>query len=166
MIRDARYMESSVPGGRAKMAQSKLAQSTGRKQWSTESMLAAVEKVGDGMGLREAARLFNVPVETLRRRVNGTVSVDCRPGPHTVLTSEEESKLVQYVVNMSDMGFGLTKEDVMRTAFAIVAQSGRPHPFQNGAAGHSWFDLNIPTSPYVQPSLCLLLGLLLQTKKQ
>ena len=85
---------------------------------------------GEGrMGLREAAQLFNVPVETLQRRVNGTVSVDYRFGPHTVLTSEEESKLKQHVVDMSDMGFGLTKEDVMRTAFCHCCSVWETTPF-------------------------------------
>ena len=35
-------------------------------------MLLKVEK---GKGLREAARLYNVPVETLRRRVTGAVDI-------------------------------------------------------------------------------------------
>lgn len=39
-----------------------------RKLWSNESMAAAVEFVRDGKGLREASRLYNVPIETLRRR--------------------------------------------------------------------------------------------------
>ena len=51
-------------------------------------MILAVKNVEDGLGLREAARQYNVPVETLRRRVTGAVSTDCRPGPPTVLTSE------------------------------------------------------------------------------
>ena len=100
-----------------------------------ESMSAAVKMV-EGKGLRQAARHCNVPVETLRRRVSGDIRIDCRP----VLTSEEECRLVQYVLDMSDMGFGLSRDDVMRTAFSIVATSGRPHIFQNGAAGRSWFD--------------------------
>ena len=62
------------------------------------------------MGLREAAHKYNIPVETLRRRTTGTVSLNCRPGPQTtgtvslnyrpgprtVLTTEEEAKLAQY----------------------------------------------------------------------
>ena len=56
-------------------------------------MLLAVEKVKNGFGLREAARQYNVPVETLCRRVTGTVSTDCKPGPSMVLTSEEETRL-------------------------------------------------------------------------
>ena len=40
--------------------------------------------------------------------------------------------MAQYLVQMADMGFGLTREDVMRTAFLIVDKSGREHPFSNG----------------------------------
>ena len=76
----------------------------------------------------------------LRRRVTGTVSTDCKPGPSTVLTSEEETRLTQFLIEVSDMGFGLSREDVMKTAFSIVSQAGRAHSFQNGAAGRSWFD--------------------------
>ena len=46
--------------------------------------------VNDGNGHREASRLYNIPVETLRRRVTGTVDLSCKPGPSTVLTPEEE----------------------------------------------------------------------------
>ena len=42
-----------------------------QKLWTDESMEAAYQAVLDGKGLREMSRLYNVPVETLRRRVNG-----------------------------------------------------------------------------------------------
>lgn len=57
--------------------------------WSTESMKAAVDSILQGKkGLREAARLHNIPVETLR--INGSVEVGAQPGPATVLTEGEE----------------------------------------------------------------------------
>ena len=71
----------------------------------------------------------------LRRRVAGIVSLDCRAGPPTVLTSEEEACLAEYGVAMADMGFGLTQEGVMAMAFAIVEKTGRNHPFRSGHAG-------------------------------
>ena len=40
--------------------------------------------------IREASRLYNVPFEMLRRRVNGSVIPGSRPGPATVLTEAEE----------------------------------------------------------------------------
>ena len=39
---------------------------------------------------------------------------------------------------MADMGFGLTREDVMRMAFVIVEKTQRPHPFESGHAGRGW----------------------------
>ena len=53
-------------------------------------MIDKVKSVEEGKGLGEAARLYNVPVETLCRRVQGTVTMDCKPGPATILTKEEE----------------------------------------------------------------------------
>ena len=74
------------------------------------------------MGLREAARKYNVPVETLRRRTTDLVSLNCRPGPPT----DEEAKLAQYCVSVADMGFGLTREGVMAIAYV---KTGQGYPF-------------------------------------
>ena len=62
-------------------------------------MIGAVKCVEEGKSLREASRLYNVPLETLRRRVNGTIDVVCRPGPPTILTDEEERQLESCVGN-------------------------------------------------------------------
>ena len=83
---------------------------------------------------------YSVPVETLRRRVAGLVSLDCRSGPPTVLTSEEEARLAGYCVTMADMGFGLTQEGIMAMAFAILEKTGRNHPFKSGHAGRGWYE--------------------------
>jgi hypothetical protein len=112
-----------------------------RKQWSQQGMEAAVAYVKEEEGsLREAARLYDVPIETLRRRVIGAVKVDCRPGPNTILTTAEESQLVKYIIDMSDMGYGLSREDVMVMGFKIAERAGRQHPFKDGTAGRGWYD--------------------------
>lgn len=103
--------------------------------------MAAVKSIHDnGKGLREAARLHNIPVETLRRHASGSVEPGCKPGPHTVLTDEEEDRLARYLVQMADMGFGLSRETVMEMAFTIVQKSQRSHPFRDGKAGRTWFE--------------------------
>ena len=102
-------------------------------------MAAAVDQVQkQELSLRESSRLYNVLLETLRR-VNGMVAIDCRPGPITVLTEEEETKLADYLLRMSEMGYGLTREGVMGLAYSIVEKSKRP-PFQNGSVGGTWFE--------------------------
>ena len=100
----------------------RIVMSQTRKLWSQESMEAAVQSVQEGKGLREASRLYNVPVETLRQRVTGKVELDCRPGPPTVLTQEEEGEIVRYLIQMADMGYGLTKEAVMYMVGAYVTK--------------------------------------------
>ena len=110
-----------------------------RKLWAYESMVNAVKSVQEGKGLREASRLYNVPVETLRRQVTGAVDVVCRPGPPTVLTESEEQRLAIYIADMAEMGFGLMKENVLRLAFKIVDNSGRQHP-DDGLVGRAWFE--------------------------
>ena len=39
-----------------------------RKQWSKQSMSSCSPGCSGGMGVREVARLYNLPYETLRRR--------------------------------------------------------------------------------------------------
>ena len=104
-------------------------------------MRKAVEYVKEeNGGLREAARLYGVPHETLRRRVLGLVEEGCKPDPRTVLTKNEEQRLVRYIVDMADMGFGLTSDDIRSTAYKIAEACGKPHPFHNEMAGRAWLD--------------------------
>ena len=60
-----------------------------RKQWSAQSMEIAVASVREGtIGLREAARLYNLPIESLTKRFHDIVAIDCRPRPSTVLAKK------------------------------------------------------------------------------
>ena len=94
----------------------------------------------ENMTVREASRLYNVPFKTLRRRVNGSVKPGCKPGPATVLSEAEEEQLASYLIQMVDMGFGLSCETVMCLAFKIVDATQRKHSFKDQKAGRAWFD--------------------------
>ena len=41
---------------------------------------------------------------------------------------------------MADMGYGLSREMVMRMAYLIAEKSHRKHPFTGESAGRSWFE--------------------------
>jgi hypothetical protein len=41
---------------------------------------------------------YTVALESLRRRVIGTVDIVCRPGPPPVLSKEEEGAIANYVI--------------------------------------------------------------------
>ena len=106
-------------------------------------MEAAVHALKDeGMAYREAS---NVPVESSRRCVIGTVAMGAKPGPRTLLTAEEEDLLAKYLVSMTDMGYGLSREDVMRAyvtrmAYVTAERTGKQHPFKDESAGRGWYE--------------------------
>ena len=108
------------------------------KLWTEESMEAAASSVlYDNKGLWEAARLYNISVETLGRCVNGSVKLGFKPGPGTILTEEVEDKLAAYLVTMVDVGYGIKWDTVMEMAFMITK---RKHPFREGKAGRVCFE--------------------------
>ena len=77
-------------------------------------MEAALRNIHDGDGLRVKGIVYNIPVETLQRRATGTVTIVCRPA--WTKTAKEQA-LYDYCIAMADMGFGLSRDDVIRKAF-------------------------------------------------
>lgn len=92
--------------------------------------------------------------------VNGIVAVGCRPGPKTVLTEEKETRLFTYLIVMSDMGYGLTREGVMGLAYSIVEKAKRSHPFQKGSTGRAWFEGFLGRSPLTNNKISSVIVLL------
>lgn len=116
--------------------------------------------VDDGLRLRQEARIHNLPVETLRR-VNGTVPLGCHPGPHTVFSEEEELHMVEYIINMADMSFGLSRENVMQLAYTIARKLESnilSKMDQQGDLGLKHFRLGIVHSLFTQHNHCLTVG--------
>ena len=113
-----------------------------RKKWTQKNMELAVKayKDDENLSYRQVSRMYDIPVESLRRRIIGTVEIDCRPGPSPVFSPDEEDKLCKYLIEMSDMGFGLTREDVMSLAYSVALKLNKDHPFKNGCAGRGWYE--------------------------
>ena len=123
------------------MTEAKDSSQQKHKLWTKESMEVAINSIRyENKGLREVARLYNIPVQMLKRHASGSVEAGCRPRPSTILTDEEEDKLANCLVQMADMGFGLSRDTVIEIAFIIVEKSQRKHPFQDSKAGHAWFN--------------------------
>ena len=72
--------------------------------------------------------------------MHSSVKAGCKPGPKTVLTDEEEDLLARYLIQMSEMGFGLSRNTFMHLVYNIAEKSKRSHPFKHDKAGRSWFD--------------------------
>ena len=72
---------------------------TKRMLWSDESMQVVVNSnLHENRGSRELAGLYNIPVETIRRHVNGSVP------------DQGQQPYLWYLVKMSDISYGMTEE--------------------------------------------------------
>lgn len=110
--------------------------------WAGNSMLNALKVIRERqMTIRKACLHYNVPKSTLLRRLNGKVCDDARASRPTRLTNHEETRLVDFVLQMEALGFGLTINDVCVTAFDIAESYGHPESFNQDkrAAGYDWY---------------------------
>ena len=112
-----------------------------RMQWRDEDMRKAIEAVSSHkMTISAASRVFQVPRKTLDDRIKGLVIHGQKPGPKTVLSSEEEESLTNYLLYMADRGFPLTRTMVKAFAWAIAKRSGKDKRFnhEQGPSEHWW----------------------------
>lgn len=124
------------------MARRKKIQSPKQGKWTISSMKKAVEAVKiDKLSFRRAAELYAVPKSTLERRVKGRQDTDAPASRPTVFTSDQENKLVGHILEMANCGFGLTIDDVCRTAYSMALSLQIKHPFNTSKAkaGYDWY---------------------------
>ena len=98
--------------------------------------------------IRAASREYNIPRTTLQEYVNEGVRKHKlnenhepgRVGRYLVLGDQFEEELCDHVKKMSDMYFGITKEQLCKLAYEVAEENGIHHMFnkekkQPGAIG-------------------------------
>ena len=103
---------------------SKKPKSVKRKQWSNESMEAALQAVKDGLGVNKAAELHGIPKTTLKDRVSGRVAQGSKSGPKSYLTDQEEKQLADYLIEVAEAGYGKTRKQVKAMVEGIAKEKG------------------------------------------
>lgn len=113
-------------------------------------MAGAIEacKKGD-LGFLKASQQFNVPICSLRRRVNNknkhaTGASKYIGGRKPSLPTEVEEALVKYIIEMDKRMFGLSPYEVRKMAFELAVRNNIPasqHRFNVGKkiAGWDWW---------------------------
>ena len=96
-----------------------------RKQWSDESMAAAIEAVKGGESVLRAAKQYGVPRQTLGDRVSGKVVHGTNPGPKPFLNAVEEKELSSFLVDVAKAGYGKTRKQIMGLAESVARDKGR-----------------------------------------
>ena len=91
----------------------------GNSMWSDDQLKAAMDAVDGGSSMREASRKFHVPYSSLCKWCYGMRS-SCKRGPPTVLNAEEEQLIVNYLVSMCELGYGLTPTALRLKVYEIT----------------------------------------------
>ena len=94
-----------------------------------------MDAVEGGAPLKTAAHFYGIPPSTLSDRLSGR-SLSGKHGPPTILSTEEEKVLEEYMIQMADLGHPLSMEQ-LRLKIALLTQE-RPTPFTNGVPGPAW----------------------------
>ena len=99
-----------------------------------EKVLSAI--TDDGMKIREASRLYNIPTTSLRNHLWGTTPRRHR-GICPTLKHDEELKLVEFIFKMQEIGYPLTPTD-LRVKVAQATQHRQTPWSATGLPGSGW----------------------------
>ena len=77
-------------------------------------MIEAMKAIKTGrLGVNRAAEEYSVPKATLKDRLTGRIQHGSKTGLDPYLTSNEEGKLVNFLIDICKMGHGKTKREVI-----------------------------------------------------
>ena len=120
-------------GGRRPASQQRRSKKNGN--WTDEQLRSALAAVDNGLSMRLAAQRNNIPYSSFRDWCYGHTR-SRRRGKMSVLTPEEESELVQYLIRMCDAGFGLSPTALKMKVYEMTKT--RCTPFTDGIPGGGW----------------------------
>jgi len=81
----------------------------------------AIHDMTDGnMPVLWAAKKHGLPKSSLHDRISGKVSHGDRPGPKPSLTAAEESEIGDFLVEVSQAGYGKTRREVRQIAGRVA----------------------------------------------
>ncbi|XP_071835740.1 uncharacterized protein [Apostichopus japonicus] len=110
-----------------------------RRRYLLENLAKALKMVQEeGASISKAAMFYKVPRTTLTDKVRERSCMDCAIGAKTVLTKNEEEKLVDWIIERARSGNPCTTTDLRNKAQALINVATRFNPFPNNLPGKSW----------------------------
>ena len=108
--------------------------------WSFEDLQQATKAVKNGLSIRSSAKKHGIPESTLRRKIKKKDVSPSHFGRKSYFSPEQEKLLSKYLVNMSNMFYGLTGLKFRRVAFELAEKLEVKHNFNkaNKVAGKDW----------------------------
>ncbi|XP_063864311.1 uncharacterized protein LOC135102737 isoform X3 [Scylla paramamosain] len=127
------------------------------QRYKQEQVEKAVELVrSKQMSLNAASKTFGIPYATLGDKVRGRRPM--QPAPKTVLSMEEEKKLVDWLIEVPQRGFGRTKDDLKDMVKTILDDREERTVFKNNRPGKDWMRAFFKRHPEIRERIGQPLG--------
>lgn len=117
--------------------------------YSKEDLQNALRDIKNGIPCSVAAKSYHVPRTTLIGKIKGTYPEECKSGVSTVLTSQEEDILVNWILNMAKMGFPINKDQLLDSVTLLCKELKRPNKFNDGRPGRHWYEGFLKRHPQI-----------------
>lgn len=62
--------------------------------------------------MKDASAIFGIPVSTITDKKLGNFSLSSWPGPSCALSVDREEHIVNYLLKMSKIGYGVSKKEL------------------------------------------------------
>lgn len=103
--------------------------------YTEEAIESCLQTIKGGKSIYAGCKEFGIPISTIRYRLSGKWQQKAKPGPHSVLTPEEEKQIVDWLGGMQDRGFPVTREALMYKVNEFLTENSRENPFKNNQPG-------------------------------
>lgn len=118
------------------------------KQYDPIKLQQAVDCLKEGvMGRNAASKHFGIPKTTLTDIMHKRCKVGGKPGPKTILSDEEETLIVKWIISCQEIALPVSRKHLQNTIQKIVQQDGRKNPFHDNKPGGSWFNGFLKRNP-------------------
>jgi hypothetical protein len=92
---------------------------------------------GEQSSIRSAATTYGVPKSVLHDRMTNKHAQAL--GKSKVLSDTTETLLVELIFKMSDIGFSLTRNELLELVKVYLNSTNQSHLFKNGAPTKNWY---------------------------
>ena len=122
-----------------------------RCHYSEEALQKALNEIRSGAPKKATAKKYNIPRATLQFRLGDSFKKVSK-GPSTILTENEETKIVNWIVESQNKGFPKRKIDVQVSVQQFLNSNKKNIGlFKDNFPGPKWYQCFLKRHPILTP---------------
>lgn len=110
------------------------------KNYSLDTLNLALQAINRGMPVKTASREYKIPKTTLHSKFHGKYPIECSAGAPPILTKEEESTLVKWIVCVAKVGFPISRDQLLDSVRTLLLKKKKSNPFKDNRPGRHWYE--------------------------